>query len=176
MLAVVSCGKGKTTADQTVKQLTFDEMRVAADSVAKAAYGKCVTLYEVEGVLTRDSDGTLTEMIVPEVSRVVYCYQENDTTMLGTVIVSFDKTCAPTVTKIDEPWLEDVKIEGSVKMLTFKDALDKLYQADIVKPTSNFCTLRQALLPTVTEPQYIFGNAKGWVTVGAVSGKVQWEK
>ena len=73
---------------------------------------------------------------------------------------------------INDFWLGDEAINDEPIALTFKQAFERLRQANVVLPQSRHCVLRKALAPGVQHPQYIFGNGIRWVIVDAVTGDV----
>lgn len=63
------------------------------------------------------------------------------------------------VNVVDGIWCEDLVLIDKEIMLTYKDAFDRLMEADCIKPHSRFCVLRRPLGPYECNPQYIFGNS-----------------
>jgi len=70
-------------------------------------------------------------------------------------------------------WVEDLPMENEQIKLTFKDAFDRVMQANAPKPHSQHVVLRKELGPINCNPQYIFGNQKAQLYVDAVTGDVR---
>lgn len=70
-------------------------------------------------------------------------------------------------------WTEDLALDDAEITLTYKQAYERMMQADIIKPHSKYCVLRKPLGPYMCNPQYIFGNANNLlIFVDAVTGEV----
>ena len=69
-------------------------------------------------------------------------------------------------------WVEDHDLANEQIKLTFKEAFDKVMQANCPKPHSKQCVLRKEVGPVDCNPQYIFGNIVSQVYVDAVTGDV----
>ena len=68
--------------------------------------------------------------------------------------------------------LDDKPLNDEQIVLTFSEALERLYEANLPKPHSAKVVLRKALGPKVANAQYIFGNTEEQVFVDAVTGDV----
>ena len=68
--------------------------------------------------------------------------------------------------------LDDMPLNDEQIVLTFSEALERLYEANLPKPHSTKVVLRKALGPKVANAQYIFGNTEEQVFVDAVTGDV----
>ena len=70
-------------------------------------------------------------------------------------------------------WVGDFDLSEENVKLTFKDAYDRMQQANYVKPHGRFCTLRREVGPIPNiNPQYVFGNKQRQLYVDAVTGEV----
>lgn len=147
--------------------ITFDNLLANTDSVVSVKYPNA-TLFEAQTVLKRNSENEFTDTIIPTATKIIYSLSGSTN---RTLMVSFDSIGTPTFTTDPSPWLEDVVIKDS--LIGLKSAIDSLYKADIVKPRSNYMTLRRPLYPGITEPQYMFGDPTYFVSVGAKSGRVK---
>lgn len=72
-------------------------------------------------------------------------------------------------------WVEDFPMNDEAIKITFKQAYDKLMEANCPKPHSRHCVLRKEVGPVNANPQYIFGNVRAQVYVDAVTGDVSTE-
>jgi len=70
-------------------------------------------------------------------------------------------------------WIEDFPLNNEAIKLTFSQALERLYEANLPKPHSRKCTLRLPIGPLECNPQYVFGNIHETVFVDAVTGEVK---
>lgn len=68
--------------------------------------------------------------------------------------------------------LDDKPLNDEQIVLTFSEALERLYEANLPKPHSAKVVLRKVLGPKVANAQYIFGNTEEQVFVDAVTGDV----
>lgn len=68
--------------------------------------------------------------------------------------------------------LDDEPLNDEQIVLTFSEALERLYEANLPKPHSAKVVLRKALGPKTANAQYIFGNTEEQVFVDAVTGDV----
>lgn len=75
---------------------------------------------------------------------------------------------------IADVYLGDNPISNVPINLTFKQAFERLKQANTVLPGNRQCVLRKPVQPDglTKNPQYIFGGPKRWVKVDAVTGDV----
>lgn len=147
---------------QKPAMITFDGLVTAIDSTVAEKYPSA-KLYEMETVLKRSADSVLTDTIVPTQTKIVYDLGHDNT-----LVITFDSLGVATYTTYASPWMEDVCIPRV--NFTLREALDILYKTDIIKPKTDFMTLRQPLYPGIAEPMYIFGNSQYYVTVGANTG------
>lgn len=69
-------------------------------------------------------------------------------------------------------WIEDVPMNDEAIVITFKQALERMYEANLPKPHSKQVVLRKELGPIDCNPQYIFGNSRMQVYVDATTGAV----
>lgn len=159
ILMFVACQNSAPTSN-----VTFDKLLAQTDSAVSVRYPNA-NLFEAQTVLVRNTENQLTDTIIPTATKIVYNLSGSTS---RTLIVSFDSIGGPTFTTDPSPWLEDVVIKDSLIGLT--SAIDTLYKADVVKPRSNYMTLRQPLYPGITEPLYIFGDPTYNVSVGAKTG------
>ena len=68
--------------------------------------------------------------------------------------------------------LDDKPLNDEQIVLTFSEALERLYEANLLKPHSAKVVLRKALGPKAANAQYIFGNTEEQIFVDAVTGDV----
>ena len=69
-------------------------------------------------------------------------------------------------------WIEDYDMSESEVTVTFEEAFQRLQEANVPKPHSRNCVLREQVGPKKANPQYIFGNIHDQVYVDAATGAV----
>ena len=171
MLGVSSC---KCTKD-VEPVVEFTEATIAADRAKMDemvdAYKWFETRVEYDNVF--DADTTLT------VAKVESLFQVAVEDSLGVKTFVYDFIHCPDVEDTDPNVIDgfvfdDQPLNDEEIVLTFSEALERLYEANLPKPNSTKVVLRKALGPKPgVNAQYIFGNADGQlVFVDAVTGDV----
>lgn len=70
-------------------------------------------------------------------------------------------------------WVGDQPLNNEEIVLSFDDALKRVFEANLPKPHSRQCVLRKELGPKPgVNPQYVFGNVSAQIYVDAVTGVV----
>lgn len=136
-------------------------------------YGSGYRWYETQVTLkdfldTDSVDGTVE--IVTNVFQVVSGSEEGG--MDVHVLLSEHRPNGSVMTEYDGFWIEDWPLNDEQIKLSFKDAFDRMMQANYTKPHSRTCTLRKEVGPKPCNPQYIFGNVRSQLYVDAVTGEV----
>ena len=76
------------------------------------------------------------------------------------------------ITKTHSYWLEDIPVNLD-RLITLDSAITRLNMANVPKPKTRICILRNVLGPTPTTPAYIFGtHGTGFVRVDGYTGEV----
>lgn len=75
----------------------------------------------------------------------------------------------------DDFWIEDCAMTPDEVMITFEEAYEWLMKANLPKPHSRNCILREPVGPYSCNPQYVFGNIHDCVFVDAATGDVNSE-
>lgn len=129
------------------------------------------TCIRLENYLDEENDGTISELV--NIFQVFY----GDETGGDVYVYKFQHTAdgALAVDSIHGFWIEDYPLNEEAIKITFKEAFDKLMQANCPKPHSKNCILRKEIGPKDCNPQYIFGNLTETVYVDAVDGTVRTE-
>ncbi len=146
--------------------ITLD--RVQMDEMADA-YKWFETRVEYDNFF--DADTTLT------FTKAESLFQVAVEDSLGVKTFVYDFTHYPDVEDADLKQIEgfildDMPLNDEQIVLTFSEALERLYEANLPKPHSTKVVLRKALGPKVANAQYIFGNTEEQVFVDAVTGDV----
>lgn len=169
MIGVSSC---KCTRDEEpvveFPESTITMDRVQMDEMADA-YKWFETRVEYDNFF--DADTTLT------FTKAESLFQVAVEDSLGVKTFVYDFTHYPDVEDADLKQIEgfildDMPLNDEQIVLTFSEALERLYEANLTKPHSTKVVLRKALGPKVANAQYIFGNTKEQVFVDAVTGDV----
>ena len=119
-----------------------------------------------------DADTTLA------VAKVESLFQVAIEDSLGIKTFVYDFVHEPDVVEVDPNVIEgfvldDKPLNDEEIVLTFDEALQRLFEANLPKPHSTKVVLRKELGPkAVVNAQYIFGNTEAQVFVDAVTGDV----
>lgn len=119
-------------------------------------YETSVTL---KNFLDEENDGT--------VESITDVFQTNDPKVF---IISHDSEGDANVEIKCGFYVDDFEMDSVV--IGFKDAFDKLMDANYPKPHSRQCVLRKQVGPKPCNAQYIFGNTREQLYVDAVTGDV----
>lgn len=116
---------------------------------------------------SEDCDGTIAGL-----SNVFQVVREEGKTADVHVILYAHTPDTTTVEVKEGFWVEDMPMNNEAIKVTFKQAYDKMMQANCPKPHSKHCVLRKQVGPVEANPQYIFGNTHAQVYVDAITGAV----
>lgn len=128
-------------------------------------FEQCIVLKDF--LDTEECDGTVTG-----ISNVFQVVEESETGADVHVILAAH---TPDTTSYEVKhgfWVEDYPMNTEAITVTFKEAYDKVMQANCPKPHSKHCVLRKQIGPVDANPQYIFGNSQAQVYVDAATGDV----
>lgn len=128
-------------------------------------YETCIVLKDF---LDEECDGT-----VEGVSNIFQAVVEKDKGADVFVVMYTHTADTSAVQKVHSFWVEDMPMENEAIKLTFKEAFERVMQANAPKPHSQHVVLRKELGPINCNPQYIFGNNKAQLYVDAVTGEVK---
>jgi hypothetical protein len=117
-----------------------------------------------------DSDTTINVSAVSNIFQ--YLIEKEDGYDTNVVMFTHTTDTAAVDVKHGAFWIGDCVLNNEEVKLTFKEALDRLMQANCPKPHSRQVVLREELGPNRINPQYIFGNIQEHVYVDAVTGDV----
>lgn len=88
-------------------------------------------------------------------------------------VIFFETTGTERKTNVVEGfWIEDYPMNEDHIAITYAEAWKKLQEANITKPHSKKCVLRNAVGPKEANPQWVFGNIHECVFVDATTGEV----
>ncbi len=175
MAVVAGLASCKCTRDNNIlvpeKTIAVDSVKVAEIAVADSAdYVWYETSVEYDNFF--DEDTTFV------VSKVASVFQEikKDSTGIDTKVYVFTHELGVEDVMpdpIDTFVIEDMPLDKSQIVLTFADAMGRMYMANYPKPHSRQVVLRKEVGPKPgVNPQYIFGNTEAQLYVDAVTGDV----
>lgn len=136
-------------------------------------YGPDYRWYETSVVyndyLDEETDGSYTT-----VSSVFYYSTIIDSTSFvpSTVIFTVKNGVEQVPEITSDVWVGDCTMTDIEIVLTFRDAFDRVMEANYSKPHSRNCVLRKELGPVDCNPQYVFGNVEVQLYVDSVTGEV----
>ena len=129
-------------------------------------YESCVVLKDFMD--DENCDGT-----IAGVSNVFQYMDNVDEKSADVYVVLYTHTPDTTSVEVKHAfWVEDMPMNDDAIKVTFKEAFDKMMQANCPKPHSRNCVLRKEVGPNTINPQYIFGNSQAQIYVDAVTGAV----
>lgn len=88
------------------------------------------------------------------------------------VVLSSHTLEGSSVERINDFWIEDWPLNEDAINIQFREAFERLMEANCPKPHSRQVTLRKMVGPVAANPQWIFGNMREQVYVDAVTGEV----
>ena len=172
-----SCKKTDTTLQNTetdsVAELVVENVVSTDKQDMFLNYKNDYRWYETCIVLKDFMDDENCDGTVSAVSNV-FQYLENETeTSADVYVVLYTHTMDTTAVEVKNAfWVGDFPMNDEAIKVTFKEAFDKMMQANCPKPHSRHCVLRKEIGPVDANPQYIFGNTEAQVYVDAVTGDV----
>ena len=134
-------------------------------------YGENYKWFETSIVLNDfiDSDTTLFVAEVSNIFQVIEEFEESFDTHVVLISHSLDSN---DVVVEHGFWVEDSPLNDKSIVLTFNDAMEKVFESNYPKPHSKYVVLRKEVGPNDANAQWIFGNRKYQLYVDAVTGEV----
>ncbi len=118
--------------------------------------------------LDEENDGAI-EMVV----NVFQVIEHFDSTSFDTFVYKYQHTLeGDAQDSVHGFWVEDYPLNEEAVVVTFKEAYEKVMEANLPKPHTRQVVLRKQVGPVAANPQWIFGNLKSQIYVDAVTGKV----
>ena len=157
-------------AELVVEHLVALDRQDLYFNYAKQDGSKC-RWFETCVVLTDflDEEGEHAVAGVSNVFQIVEVYGQS----ADTYVVLYAHTPDSSATDVKHGfWVEDYPLNDEAVVVTFKEALEKVYETNLPKPHSRQVVLRQEIGPKAANPQWIFGNSHAQIYVDAVTGKV----
>lgn len=170
-----SCTQEKKSNEVSVENLVPENTISTDRQQMFLNYGGDYRWYETTARFENFFDAEATREIA-EVVNVFQAVVSRDEKSFDTYVVQFKHTLDGSIEGVvHDFWIGDSPLNEEKIVLTFEQALERLYQANIVKPHSRYCVLRKEVGPKDANPQYIFGNIHEQVYVDAVTGAVSSE-
>lgn len=169
LLAIVGCKPKKPVVEPVElvveNVVSTDREKVFLDNGEYKWYETCVVYDNFF-----DADTTHTVASVSNIFQILI----GDEKSFDTYVFFYNHTpISNTVEKVHSFWVEDFPLNNEEIKITFAEALQKMYEANIPKPHSRNVVLRKEIGPLNANPQYIFGNSQAQVYVDAVTGEVR---
>lgn len=119
--------------------------------------------------LDEENDGSI-EMVV----NVFQVIEHLDSTSFDTFVYKYQHTLEGNAEdSVHGFWVEDYPLNEEEITVTFRQAYERLMEANLPKPHSKHVVLRKEVGPVNANPQYIFGNSQAQIYVDAVTGEVR---
>ena len=155
-----SCKREKQTVGQTIVS-DYDYM--------VSNYDSSFVWYESQIKL----GGWIDEDNPPAIASVANVFQYFDGQPHVIIFTHYGDRCD--TARHDDIWIEDCAMEPTDVKITYDEAYEWLQKANIMRPHSKNCILREPVGPYGCNPQYVFGNIHDCVFVDAVTGAVKSE-
>lgn len=169
----VGCKKKKAQPvfETTVTELVVENIVAADRESMYLNYAKNYRWYEtcilLENYLDEENDGSIVG-----ISNIFQMITEEGAGF-DTKVVMFSHTNNSNVVDVkDGFWVEDFPLNEDSIVITYKQAYERIMQANLPKPHSKHVVLRKEIGPISCNPQYIFGNNKSQIYVDAITGAV----
>lgn len=171
-LLLFACDPKKKQVATTATELIVENTISVDRQSMFVNYNKDYNWFETCVVLDNylDSDTTIKVSGVSNIFQ--YVIEEENAYDTNVVMFTHTLDTAAVDVKHGAFWVGDCTLNESEIKLTFKDAFERLMQANCPKPHSRQVVLRKELGPKIINPQYIFGNIQNHVYVDAVTGDV----
>lgn len=163
-----SCNKEKQKMETMVENTIKSDLAYMCEN-----YGCMYTWYEADILLNEfldDEDCTGTVYGITNVFQVIV--DEDSLSGTSKVIMITHTADVMQVKEVEGLWIEDCALDTSKIGITYRQAYQRLMEANYDKPHSKNCILREPLGPYSCNPQYVFGNIHEPIFVDAVTGNV----
>jgi hypothetical protein len=171
LLTLVSCKKQKNP-EVKVQEIVVENVTSTDKEYMFTNYGGDYKWFETYVTLKDYLDNENCDGTVEKVSNVFQVVKGDEECFDVFVVLTAHEKEGSTYEIKDGFWVEDFSLNNEEIKLTFKEAFDKMMQANCPKPRSRQCVLRKQVGPVDCNPQYIFGNTKSQVYVDAITGDV----
>ena len=167
-----SCKSDNGKQEEVLAELVVENTVSADREWMFENYGSDYSWYEtcvlLKDYLDEECDGT-----VEGVSNVFQSLIEKEKGFDSQAIVSAYAAGKHTTDVRAGLWVGDFPLNDEEIKITFKEAFERIMEANFPKPHSRQCVLRREVgsKPNVA-PQYIFGNVQAQLYVDAVTGEV----
>jgi len=172
-VSACTCSRQKKDVDSTVAELVVENVvsldRQAMNLAHSGDYRWFETGVQLKNWLDEENDGSI-DMVV----NVFQVVEEYDSTSFDTFVYKYQHFSDGTVNEegIHGFWVEDYPLNEETIAVTFKEAFEKVQEANLPKPHTRQVVLRKQVGPVEANPQWIFGNLREQIYVDAVTGAV----
>ena len=172
-VSACTCSRQKKDVDSTVAELVVENVVSLDRQAMNLAHGGDYRWFEtgvqLKNWLDEENDGSI-DMVV----NVFQVVEEYDSTSFDTFVYKYQHFSDGTVNEegIHGFWVEDYPLNEEAIVVTFKEAFEKVQEANLPKPHTRQVVLRKQVGPKEANPQWIFGNLREQIYVDAVTGAV----
>ena len=178
MVSLVSCEKKKQQQQEPVVSMSelVVEKTVSADrEYMFLNYGEDYRWYETCILLNDFLDAEECDGTIAGVSNIFQFIVNQDSTSADIAVLLSAYGYGKHTYEVKEGfWVGDSPMNEDTIKITFKQAFERVMEANYPKPHSRHCVLRREVGPVPdVAPQYIFGNQRAQLYVDAVTGEVK---
>lgn len=172
-VSACTCSRQKKDVDPAVAELVVENVVSLDRQAMNLAHGGDYRWFEtgvqLKNWLDEENDGSI-DMVV----NVFQVVEEYDSTSFDTFVYKYQHFSDGTVNEegIHGFWVEDYPLNEEAIVVTFKEAFEKVQEANLPKPHTRQVVLRKQVGPKEANPQWIFGNLREQIYVDAVTGAV----
>lgn len=166
--------KNETPADSTAVAALVVENIISTDKEAMYLnHGGDYRWYETGIQLTNwldeENDGAI-DMVV----NIFQVVEKLDSTSFDTFVYKYQHFADGSTNEdsVHGFWVEDYPLNEEIIKVSFKEAFEKVQEANLPKPHTRQVVLRKQIGPVDANPQWIFGNLHSQIYVDAVTGAV----
>lgn len=172
-VSACTCSRQKKDVDPAVAELVVENVVSLDRQAMNLAHGGDYRWFEtgvqLKNWLDEENDGSI-DMVV----NVFQVVEEYDSTSFDTFVYKYQHFSDGTVNEegIHGFWVEDYPLNEEAIVVTFKEAFEKVQEANLPKPHTRQVVLRKQVGSKEANPQWIFGNLREQIYVDAVTGAV----
>lgn len=176
-----SCSKEPVVPEEKNDTTVVNDSSINMENIVSADreymflnFGKDYFWYETSIILKDFLDSEDCDGSIEKITNVFQSVdgEEGRGFVTRVILVSHSPEGTDTIDIKDGFWIEDYDMSESEVTVTYEEAFQRLQEANVPKPHSRNCVLREQVGPKKANPQYIFGNIHDQVYVDAATGAV----
>ena len=175
MSVIVGCSSCKkdnkeaVTTDLNVENITNTDKQYMFTT-----YGKDYRWFETCILLSDWLDSENFDGSFENITNIFQVVRETSSTSADVHVIFATHTNDSTAYNVEAGfWIEDRDMSGDSIKLTYKDAFERINEANVQKIHTKNCILRKPVGQLDCNPQYVFGNADEQIWVDAITGDVR---